>query len=297
MQAILLMAHRDIEQITELTELLGRRFEIYIHFDTKMQVSLEEKQKLEAMGAHTFQRVNVNWGGWGIAEAARVLMQEALKDPKITYMHVISGQCYPAGNIDEIYDFYEENNRIYMLAHPVIGEKKSGEPLILWQKYYYNYDKINRRTTFGKIYHRLNIAVQTLLRVDKIKKLGIDLELFEGPNWMDLPRDAVEYLLQYFDAHENVQKLFMTGFCPDEFWVQTILCNSEYKDRIVQDYHRYIKWEERYGSYPAILDERDFDEICQGDYHFMRKVDPEHSTVLKEKINQHYKQKKESCFS
>ena len=82
------------------------------------------------------------------------------------------------------------------------------------------------------MYHRLNIAVQTLLHVDKTKKLGIDLELFEGANWMDLPRDAVEYLLQYFDTHENVQKLFMTGFCPDEFWVQTILCNSEYKKEL-----------------------------------------------------------------
>ena len=107
------------------------------------------------------------------------------------------------------------------------------------------------------MYHRLNIAVQTVLHVDKIKKLGIDLELFEGANWMDLPRDAVEYLLQYFDTHENVQKLFMTGFCPDEFWVQTILCNSEYKKRIVNDHHRFMKWEHRYGSYPAILDESD----------------------------------------
>lgn len=203
-------------------------------------------------------------------------------------MHVISGQCYPAANVQDIYSFYEDNTNIYMLAHPVIGAKKSGEPLILWQKYYYNYDKINRRTTFGKIYHRLNIAVQTLFHVDKIKKLGIDLELFEGPNWMDLPRDAVEYVLHYFDEHENVQKLFMTGFCPDEFWVQTILCNSEYKERIVQDYHRFIKWEHRYGSYPAVLDESDFEEISQGNYHFMRKVDLEHSKGLKEKISDYY---------
>lgn len=138
------------------------------------------------------------------------------------------------------------------------------------------------------MYHRLNIAVQTVLHVDKIKKLGIDLELFEGANWMDLPRDAVKYLLQYFDTHENVQKLFMTGFCPDEFWVQTILCNSEYKKRIVNDHHRFMKWEHRYGSYPAILDESDFDEICHGNYHFLRKVDLEHSQLLRKKLNDYY---------
>ena len=123
--------------------------------------------------------------------------------------------------------------------------------------------------------------MQTLLRIDKLKKLKIDLELYEGPNWMDLPRDAAEYLLKYFDEHENVQKLFMTGFCPDEFWVQTILCNSPYRSRIIRDYHRYIKWEHRNGSYPAILDKRDFEEIINGNYHFIRKVDELHSGELK----------------
>ena len=35
MQAILIMAHRDMEQIIELTEILRKKFEVYIHFDTK----------------------------------------------------------------------------------------------------------------------------------------------------------------------------------------------------------------------------------------------------------------------
>ena len=65
----------------------------------------------------------------------------------------------------------------------------------------------------------------------------------------------------------------MTGFCPDEFWVQTILYNSPYRERIVQDYHRYILWNEQHGSYPAILDESNYTDILKGDYHFMRKID------------------------
>ena len=96
MQAILMMAHRDLEQMIELAEILRKKFEVYIHIDTKMNVSPEEKANLQRMGAHVYQSVNVNWGGWGIAEAARILMQEAIKNPEITYVHVISGQCYPA---------------------------------------------------------------------------------------------------------------------------------------------------------------------------------------------------------
>ena len=288
MQAILIMAHRDIGQVKELAAVLRRSFEVYIHFDQKLAVSGEDLQVFREMGVYTVQEINVNWGGWGLAAAARLLMQEALKNPEISYMHVISGQCWPARQVEEIYDFYENRNDIYMLCSPVKGAKKSGEPLIMWQKYYFNYDRVNRRTAFGKIYHRLTIALQTLLRVDKLKKLKIDLELYEGPNWMDLPRDAVEYLLTYFDNHENVQKLFMTGFCPDEFWVQTILYNSDLRSRIVQDYHRYIKWEHRNGSYPAVLDQTDFEEIKSGDYHFIRKIDRQYSEALIDMLKSAY---------
>ena len=151
MQAILIMAHRDIGQVKELAAVLRRSFEVYIHFDQKFAVSGEALQVFREMGVYTFQEINVNWGGWGIAAAARLLMQEALKNPEISYMHVISGQCWPARQVEEIYDFYENRNDIYMLCSPVKGAKKSGEPLIMWQKYYFNYDRVNRRTAFGKI--------------------------------------------------------------------------------------------------------------------------------------------------
>ena len=54
MQAILIMAHRDMEQIIELTEILRKKFEVYIHFDTKMNVLSEEKANLQQMGAHVY---------------------------------------------------------------------------------------------------------------------------------------------------------------------------------------------------------------------------------------------------
>ena len=51
MQAILMMAHRDLEQMIELAEILRKKFEVYIHIDTKMNVSPEEKSKFTADGS------------------------------------------------------------------------------------------------------------------------------------------------------------------------------------------------------------------------------------------------------
>ncbi len=77
-------------------------------------------------GAHVFQKVDVRWGGWGVAEAARVLFREALKNKDITYMHVVSGEDYPVKSPEIIYNFYENNNKIYMQSNPAEGSVKSG---------------------------------------------------------------------------------------------------------------------------------------------------------------------------
>lgn len=288
MQAVLILAHKDAKSVIELADKLQKCFDIYIHFDTKYLLSDEDKKQMREKGFYYYQEVEVNWGAWGISEAVRVLMRTALKNPQITHMHVVSGQDWPVRKVEDIYGFYEDNPNLYMTCDPARGMKKSGEPIILWQQYYFNYDKVNRRTIYGKIYHRLSMALQTILRVNKFKKLNIDIEIYQGANWMDLPRDAVEYLLNYFDTHENIRKLFMTGYCPDEFWVQTILNNSEFSERIVRDYHRYIKWETQHGSYPAILDEGDFADIIKGEYHFLRKVDDRYSRGLKEKLDRYF---------
>lgn len=284
MQAIIMLAHKDIEQVGKLAQLLSQKFEVYIHIDKKYRLSDSDFTILSMERVHLYQEIEVNWGGWGISAATILLMKEALKNPENYYFHVISAQDWPARDIVEIYNFYENTDNLYLLYAKAKDTVKSGENLIKWQQFYFNYDTVPRRTTFGKLYHRFIMLLQTILHVNKYKKYGIDLEIFQGPNWMDLPRDAVEYLLNYFDEHIELQKLFMTGYCPDEFWVQTILCNSPFKEKIVQDYHRYILWKEKYNSYPAILDEDDYPEIIKGDYHFIRKVSEKYSADLMRKL-------------
>ena len=111
--------------------------------------------------------------------------------------------------------------------------------------------------------------------------MNIDLEIYAGANWVDLPRDAASYCIDYLESHPNLQKMLQTGCFSDEFWMQTILCNSsEYRKRIINDHHRYIKWEKQHNSYPAILDEHDLDDILTNDYFFARKFESQHSHNL-----------------
>ena len=290
MQAILILAHKNIEHVTKLATILHNNFEVYIHFDKKMNIPENYKQILDKKNIHYISKIDVHWGSWSIGAATVLLMKEVLKNRQIEYIHVISGQDWLTIPSKNIYDKFIDNDRIYMTYSKAKNVKKKGESIILWQKYYFNYDKITRRSTFGKIYHRGLLLIQSLLRINKFKKLGINLEIYSGENWVDMPRDAVEYCINYLESHPNLLKMLQTGCFSDEFWMQTILCNSpEFKQRIVKNHHRYIKWQKQHGSYPAILDMSDFDNIINGDYIFARKFENPYSDELITQLNRNNK--------
>lgn len=281
MQAILIIAHSNIEQVTELANLLSKRFVVYIHFDKKLILTKGQKIELNKERIYCYQEFSVNWGAYSLVKTELFLMKKAMETPEISYIHLISGLDWPAKSIDEIYNFFEDNNKIYMSWKCAEGIKKSGEPIIYWQKFYFPYDKINRRTRFGKIYHRCSMLIQWLLHVDKLRNLKERVDIYTGAQWKSITREAVLYCIKYVEEHQDFTKMISTGFCSDEFYMQTILCNApDFKKCIVNDNLRYVKWVRQYNSYPAILDERDYREIKEGNYFFIRKVDRRYSRKL-----------------
>lgn len=281
MQAVLILAHKDVEQVIELTSRLSKSFKVYIHFDRKTVITDNQKEKLDTDSTVLISKYDVKWGSYSIVKATIDLMKIALQNEDNTYFHLISGQDWPLKSPQQIYDFFENSNQIFMNYWPAISMKKTGEPEIWWTKYYFNYDQINRRTTFGKVYHRLLLLIQTILRVNKLKKYDLnDSYIYAGQEWVDIPRDALEYAIDYYENHPELEKIFSTSFCSDEMWLQTILCNSEYKERINKDIHHYIEMVEKHGSRPAILDEDDYSKIKSGDYWWGRKFERPFSDKL-----------------
>lgn len=286
MQAVLIVAHKNIEQMIKLANLLSRKFVVYVHIDKAHSLSRAEKEALAINNINYVSEVRVHWGGWSVARAQLVLMKWAIANPNISYLHVISGQDWPCQNIDDIYHFYEHNKKIYMTYELSRSIKKSAQSLILWQQYYFNYDQFPRRTFIGKLYHHFLLLSETILRVNKFKRLNIELEIYDGANWVDIPRDAAVFALKYLEQKSNLRRMFETGFCSDEFWLQTILVNQpQFKARIVNDNHRYVKWVKQHGSFPAIIDQNDFDLIPKT-AQFIRKIEPRYSNQLIQQLNQ-----------
>jgi hypothetical protein len=69
------------------------------------------------------------------------------------------------------------------------GAYKSSEPLILWQKLDFDYDKRNRKGIFGKFYHCWTLLSQTICGVDKYRDLEIMINIrnLNGAICQDMP--------------------------------------------------------------------------------------------------------------
>ncbi|MGY0037937.1 hypothetical protein [Pedobacter sp. NJ-S-72] len=63
----------------------------------------------------------------------------------------------------------------------------------------------------------------------------------------------------------------MTWGC-DEFVVASILMNSPYQDKVINENHRYINWSEN-EAHPKILTINDYQEIIGSGMLFARKFD------------------------
>lgn len=285
-QAVLILAHKNLDQLIKLCERLTPYFNVYVHIDKKTKIGMKEQKRLASLDVQWWSMYDINWGSSNIVLATVMLMQKALGNENNLYFHLISGQDWPMEAPSKIYKAFINDQNIYMNYFKAADTEKSGENLIWWVKYYFNYNQINRRSLFGKIYQRVILYAQRVIGVNKLKKYGISQNtIYAGEEWVDIPRDALQYAIERFEQNKNLQRVFANSFCSDEMWLQTILCNSPFKNRINKNIHRYINWTNKNGSYPAILDEEDFEKIKDGNYWWGRKISMPISNALIQKLD------------
>ena len=97
-----------------------------------------------------------------------------------------------------------------------------------------------------------------------------------------MPKDALQYVLDYYQSNKSLKKDLKHCIIPEEFLFQTILMNSKFKKNVVNGNRRYTDWSNRNGSKPAYLDISDYKKIIDTNDIWIRKVD---SKISKELLN------------
>ncbi|MBO6015045.1 MAG: hypothetical protein J6P60_00460 [Lachnospiraceae bacterium] len=282
MQAFLITAYKDFDQLYELVTYLGENNKVFVHVDkSSREITAEQIGMLNRIGGCTaISTYEICWGSFTHVQAILALIELALKSGEITYMHLITAQDLPVISLDEIERRFDRETHIYM--DYIV--QKDFTPAVKIRYQYYNWfvnRDVKKKWLWSLQY--LTVLLQKLLFI-KRKGIGPFSSIYKGLVYISMPRDAAAYVIDYCREEPSYLKSLKRCQVPEEFFFQTLFMNSYFKERVIKRELRYMNWEKGDGSSPAFLDESDYEMLMKGDYVFARKFDREISQSLKERI-------------
>lgn len=272
--AYLIMAHSNINQLNLLLKSLDSKYnDIYLHIDSKSSICETDIIKLKMSKLYFFKVISVFWADYSQVECELLLLKEAIHKDYV-YYHLLSGMDFLLKSPNKIYEYFLNRTDLYI-------HYTENDNVILTRsyiKYYHFFQKKlhivnrNKKISLYKIINKICLKIQQLIHIDRINN---KFELKKGCNWFSIPKDFAKYII----LNENwIFRNFINTKSPDEFFLQTLAYNSEYRYRI----HRFneddnylsclrlIDWKR--GS-PYIFKIEDFSQVVKSEFLFLRKVD------------------------
>lgn len=280
-QAILITAYKNYHHLEEIIQCFDANFELYIHLDKKSKISDIELANLRKYDTVKLleQKYKVNWGGFNHLKSILYLTEQALKSSDSYYFHLISGHDFPIKKNTYLVDFFKNNDKEYIECHsiPRIGWANNGG---LDRIEYYNlFDVLNakRPKQNAKIWQFIEFQKKSGFKRSISFKMP---KLYGGSTWWSLSRCCVSYVVEYTQKNKFVLNRFKNTFCSEEFYFQTVIMNSSFAAKVVNNDLRYIDWVARNGNNPAVLDDTDFETLKKTHAVFARKFDYPQSVEL-----------------
>ena len=282
--AILIVSHSDDLVLRSTLKILDSEyFDIFIHMDKKNKnVDLNELKSIcKKSNVFFTPRLDVRWGGYSLTKAEVLLLKTAFNTNSYRYFHMISGADMPLKSAKEIYDFFTKYN-----GYEFVNFYSEKFELYKRTDYYYLLqDRLNvNRKGFLKYINKGLVLVQKLLGIKRKHKYFNNF--MKGCNWFSITNELTSYVISLENEIEND---FKYSYCSDEMFLQTIVYNSEFKNKLINkeydddyfDIKRFIDWNR---GNPYTFTSLDFDELMYSDMLFARKFNPSVDSEVVNKI-------------
>ncbi len=294
--AYLILAHKNWNQLMTLLSLLDDcRNDIFLHIDRyasdvpfdRLRAAVNQSQLVFV------KRIRCSWGDYSLVEAELLLLKEATKTPHV-YYHLLSGQDLPLASQGEIHEFFEKNTGLEYVNYRSMGS----DPELLLDKRFRYYSIFRRPVPHlkkdGITYfwmrrlQKYAPLVQKKLGVNRLK--GMEGMIYYGSQWFSITDDFARYLLTQEDY---IKKHFRLTTIPDEHFVQTVLMQSPFRERIASKDIRFVRWipgtiAHKHG-HPYVFTANDYDMLMSSGFLFARKfdetTDPEIISMIVRDIN------------
>lgn len=225
---ILILAHKNHNQIMRLINHLKTDFDLYVHIDKRNKLNIKSFDNV-----NVYKEFKTYHGGVSLVIATLFLIEEAYKNNYDRYIF-ISGQDVPLKTNKEIINFFDTNKNKEYISYESINNSEAMYKEMSFRINAYNFGKLYRL-----IFHR---NIRELLSNFPLIKRTTPENIYYGSQWWNLTNNAIKYILDYTKQNPNFLKRFNYTWGSDEFYFQSILLNSEFKDNCINDCLRYLIW-------------------------------------------------------
>lgn len=279
--AYLIMAHNNFDFLKkELLLLDDERNDIFIHIDKKAKdinmTSVTENIKKSKV--YFIPRRKIKWAGYSGIQCELELLRSAIKEGQYAYYHLLSGADLPLKSQDEIHEFFFQHQGKEFVS---FDRKTPRLEDLNRAKRYYFFQEIYGRNRKNPILlalfilDKISIKAQKVLNVNRFRKEQ-GLQLQKGPNWFSITHELALYVLK---KEPWIKRYFSYTRSGDEVFLQTIVNNSKFKERLYQDgltknnnaCLRKIDWGR---GKPYVWRVQDYEELINSGCLFARKFDP-----------------------
>lgn len=272
--AYLVMAHNEFDILEKQLRLLDDyKNDIYIHIDKKVKnFDFKYYEKLiEKSNLFYVKRIDVRWGDFSQIECELILLKESILK-NYRYYHLISGVDMPLKSNNEIHEFFYINDGLEFIHFC------TEEEVINVRNRVAQYHFMRWCRTRSKCVNYIANKINKVLKIAQNKlnfkrKWDENIKLQYGANWFSITHELAKYIISKEDW---INKYFRYTSCGDELFLQTIVYNSKFRDRLYKkemnnDYiacMRYIDWKR---GEPYVFRKEDFQELINSNRIFARK--------------------------
>lgn len=270
-QAYLIVAHKDDLVFQTLLEMLDDpRNDIFIHMDAKNKDYQQEKTEGRAKFGRVYHcdRTSVTWGAYSMIHCELSLLEQAVQTGNYQHYHLLSGSDLPIKSQDDIVSFFEQH-----ADKEFVRFERESFGYDFRVRYYHLFQEKTGRShnVLVRGVNRGFILVQQMAGIKRNHRIDFQ----KGTQWFSITDELARYLVSKKDW---VYRVFKDTFCCDEVFVQTIVYNSGFKDRLYHEefdndpeaVKRLIDWTR---GKPYTFRSCDWDELKNSGMLFARKFD------------------------
>jgi hypothetical protein len=273
--AHLILTYTNPKQTERMIKnMIHEDFDFYIHVDKKFDINPHLFLKSLPNVYFINNRVDVKWAGFDTVKATFESVKEVIDTGiKYDFINLLSGQDYPLQSTNALASFFSQNiGKEFMSFRDYKNDWKEG--LIRMERYFLSNHNFKGKTTIENV---LNYIMPK-------RKLPYHMHPYGKSMFWMLSPEAAMYVVNKVEGDKKLSNFFSLCWGSDEFVFQTILMNSHFKERIVNDNYRYIDWSAG-GPNPKVLDENDFEPIKKSKMLFARKLEMLKSAKLMDLID------------